>query len=346
VARIALIAYGVYLALAFGLRTAVQLRRTGASGFKGVSGRPGSAEWFAGVLFVLALLVGVAAPVPALTDVVEPIEGLDTTAVHVVGIVLFIIGLAGTLAAQVAMGESWRIGVDESERTELVTEGPFAVARNPIFSAMLPTSLGLVLMVPSWVALVGLAALVVALELQVRVVEEPYLQRTHGRTYLEYARRVGRFLPAVGRLPGGPSARDGGSSAAQGHVGLTPPEQNKALVRRLLEEVVNQGNDDALDEIAVGQIAEEARRWIGPFREAFPDFQMEIVDLVAEGDKVAAHFRCSGTHRGEWRGRSPTGRRFEAVDEVYFFTVEDGRLGSATVVEDNLARMQQLGIEP
>ncbi len=214
-AGVALTAYGVYLALAFGLRTAVQLRRTGASGFEGVSGRPGSAEWFAGVLFVVALLVGVAAPVLALIDVVEPIEGLDTTAVHVVGIVVFIIGLAATLAAQVAMGESWRIGVDESERTELVTDGPFAVARNPIFSAMLPTSLGLVLMVPSWVALVGLAALFVALELQVRVVEEPYLQRTHGQAYLEYARDVGRFVPGIGRLPRRSSARDGGSSVAQ-----------------------------------------------------------------------------------------------------------------------------------
>jgi protein-S-isoprenylcysteine O-methyltransferase Ste14 len=104
------------------------------------------------------------------------------------------------LAAQIAMGESWRIGVDESERTELVTDGPFALARNPIFAAMLPTSLGLALMVPSWVAFAGLAALFIALELQVRVVEEPYLRRVHGRTYSDYASRVGRFFPGVGRL--------------------------------------------------------------------------------------------------------------------------------------------------
>jgi protein-S-isoprenylcysteine O-methyltransferase Ste14 len=199
-ATVALIAYALYLALAFGLRTALQVSRTGSSGFKGVSGRPGSAEWFAGVLFVVALLIGVAAPVLALADVVEPIEALDTTAVHASGIALFLVGLVATLAAQVAMGESWRIGVDETERTELVTDGPFSVARNPIFAAMLPTSLGLALLVPSWVALVGLVALFVALELQVRVVEEPYLQRTHGATYVEYARRVGRFVPGVGRL--------------------------------------------------------------------------------------------------------------------------------------------------
>jgi protein-S-isoprenylcysteine O-methyltransferase Ste14 len=99
-----------------------------------------------------------------------------------------------------AMGASWRIGVDESERTSLVTDGPFAVVRNPIFSAMLPTSLGLALMVPNWVAFVGVVALFLALELQVRVVEEPYLQRVHGHAYTEYADRVGRFIPGLGKL--------------------------------------------------------------------------------------------------------------------------------------------------
>ena len=106
-------AYLLYLALAFGWRTLLQVRRTGSSGFKGVSGRVASAEWFAGVLFVVALAVGAAAPVFALTDVVEPIEALDRTPIHALGVVLFTLGLASTLAAQVAMGTSWRIGVDE-----------------------------------------------------------------------------------------------------------------------------------------------------------------------------------------------------------------------------------------
>lgn len=121
--------------------------------------------------------------------------------------------------------------------------------------------------------------------------------------------------------------------------------ENKALVRRLVDEVVNRGDEDALREIAGGEIEQAARGWIGPFREAFPDFRMEVVELVAEGDKVAAHFKCSGTHRGEWRGVAPTGRRFEDVDEIYIFTVREGRLAAATAVEDNLTRMRQLGIE-
>jgi hypothetical protein len=122
-------------------------------------------------------------------------------------------------------------------------------------------------------------------------------------------------------------------------------EVNKELIRRLVEEVVNGRNVDALDELADGRVAEAAKGWVGPFRHSFPDFEMEIVDLVAEGDKVVAHFKCSGTHEGEWRGQAPTGRRFEGVDEIYIFRIVNGRLASAVAVEDNLTRMRQLGFE-
>jgi predicted ester cyclase len=121
---------------------------------------------------------------------------------------------------------------------------------------------------------------------------------------------------------------------------------NKALVRRLVE-IVNDRDLDSLEEVARGEIAEQARGWIGPFRESFPDFRMEVEDVIAEGDKVVGYFKCSGTHRGEWRGRPPTGRRFEDVDEIYIFRVEEGKLAAATaVVEDNLTRLRQLGVEP
>jgi len=192
--------YAAYLALAFGLRTWLQLRRTGESGFKGISGRAGSLEWTAGVLFVVAIAVGVAAPVLDVTDVIEPLDALDSAGVRATGVAIFLVGLIGTLYAQIAMGESWRIGVDVDERTALVTTGPFAVVRNPIFAAMLPASLGLALLVPNAVALAGLAALWLALEIQVRLVEEPYLLRAHGDSYRQYAARVGRFVPGLGRL--------------------------------------------------------------------------------------------------------------------------------------------------
>jgi protein-S-isoprenylcysteine O-methyltransferase Ste14 len=192
--------YALYMALAFGVRTWLQLRRTGSSGFRGISGRPGSLEWAAGVLFVVAIAIGVAAPVLDIVGALEPVGGLDSAGARWAGGAIFALGLGGTLYAQLAMGESWRIGVDEHERTALVTDGPFALVRNPIFSAMLPTSLGLVLLVPNVVALAGFVALLVALEIQVRLVEEPYLLRTHGDAYRAYAHRVGRFVPRLGRM--------------------------------------------------------------------------------------------------------------------------------------------------
>jgi protein-S-isoprenylcysteine O-methyltransferase Ste14 len=81
-----------------------------------------------------------------------------------------------------------------------VTSGPFALVRNPIYAAMVPTVLGLAMLVPTWVGLLGFAGLLAALELQVRVVEEPHLLSAHGGAYAAYAERVGRFVPGVGRL--------------------------------------------------------------------------------------------------------------------------------------------------
>ena len=198
--EVALGCYAVYGALALGLRSVIQIRRTGSTGFKGVSGSPGSLEWYAGILFVVAVVIGVLAPVLDVTDTLEPIAAIDGPGAHAAGLVLFGLGLAATLYAQLAMGESWRVGVDQNERTELVTGGPFAVVRNPIFAAMIPTFLGLTLMVPNVVAFAGFAALVLALEIQVRLVEEPYLRAAHGQAYTSYAARTGRFAPRVGRM--------------------------------------------------------------------------------------------------------------------------------------------------
>lgn len=199
-AALALGLFVLYLALAFGLRTFVQFRRTGSTGFRGLSGRPGSPEWLGGVLFIVALALHLAAPILNLTGILESFTVLDNSVVGTFGIVLFTLGAVGTLAAQGAMGASWRIGVDQGEKTSLVTTGPFEIIRNPIFSAMISASLGMALMVPSPAGLAAFLLLVLAIELQVRFVEEPYLMRVHGEDYARYASRVGRFVPGIGRL--------------------------------------------------------------------------------------------------------------------------------------------------
>ena len=121
-------------------------------------------------------------------------------------------------------------------------------------------------------------------------------------------------------------------------------ERNKAVVRRMVDEVLNAGRLDAIDELYAPGLAPAARRWIAPFRTSFPDMHMEIVDLIAEGDKVVGRFTCSGTHLGEWLGDAPTGRRFEKVDEVYIFQLREGRIVHAWGIEDTLGRREQLGL--
>lgn len=197
----------VYLVLAFGLRSWLQWRRTGSNGFRGVSGARGSPEWFGGMLFVAAMVGVILAPVAELAGLVEPAPALDHPSVQIVGVVLCGGGLAGTLWAQFAMGDSWRIGVDSSDQTPLVTRGPFRLVRNPIFSFMTLGLAGIALLVPNPIAAAALFALIAGLELQVRLVEEPYLVEAHGEKYRAYASRVGRFVPGVGRLASGKDSR-------------------------------------------------------------------------------------------------------------------------------------------
>jgi protein-S-isoprenylcysteine O-methyltransferase Ste14 len=192
-----LIAFGV---LTFGVRVAIQLRRTGSTGLIGLRPGAGPLDWMSGILFVAGTVMGAASVVLVLRDDLQRIEGLDVGALHGIGIVLAAGGALAVFAAQLGMGESWRIGVSDEERTDLVTGGWFSVVRNPIYSAMIVGWIGFALMVPTWLAFAAVLVTAAGLELQVRAVEEPHLLRTHGDAYRAYAARVGRFIPAVGRL--------------------------------------------------------------------------------------------------------------------------------------------------
>ena len=189
----------LYIGLAFGWRTARQLRTTGSSGFRGLRADSSPAEYATAVLFVAALVLGFVAPVLGVLGWLKPIEQLDNSLFRILGSFAYAAGVALTLAAQVAMGTSWRIGVDPAERTQLVTDGLFSYSRNPIFTAMLFATAGLTLMLPNLAALVGLASLAVAVQIQVRLIEEPYLRRTHGDRYSEYTSETGRFVPGIGK---------------------------------------------------------------------------------------------------------------------------------------------------
>jgi predicted ester cyclase len=135
-------------------------------------------------------------------------------------------------------------------------------------------------------------------------------------------------------------------------------EQNKALLRRLMEEVFNRGNINLVDELVAPDFVEheELPPGIPPgreavkqlptmFRSAFPDFKVTLDDLIAEGDKVVVRSTWSGTQKGEFMGIAPTGK------SVSFGVIDTVRIAGGQVVEhwgqmDNLRMMQQLGVIP
>lgn len=198
VAAVAL--WGCYGALTIGWRAWRQRRSTGDWGLR--LGRAGLAAGAASALMTLGVGAAFLASVLDLRRAVGPIGGWHDDGARIAGLVVMAAGVAGVVWSQLGLRDSWRIGVDVGERTELVVDGPYGRARNPIYTTMAAVAVGAALAVPSWVAVAGAVLLVAGLELQVRAVEEPYLRATHGASYRRYAARVGRFVPWIGRLHG------------------------------------------------------------------------------------------------------------------------------------------------
>ncbi|HZC92061.1 MAG TPA: isoprenylcysteine carboxylmethyltransferase family protein [Mycobacterium sp.] len=199
-AAIALALLAVFGLLGFAWRAWLQRRRTGSTGVRGMNGRIGSAEWVAGLGFVIALVVTVVGPALQLSKVITPLSVLHAQWIQLIGIALAGIGIAFTVWAQLDMGDSWRVGVDASETTALVQTRVFGWVRNPIYTAMLVFDFGIALLTPNFVTITGLVVAIAALELQVRRVEEPYLLAKHGAAYRSYTASVGRFIPGVGLI--------------------------------------------------------------------------------------------------------------------------------------------------
>ena len=198
-----LIAVLVFYGLGFGWRTWVQLRRYGSSGivlFR--SGRPG--QHLREALFVVlavALLAeaALAAVAPRRLPGLVPLAPATAAVLRATGTVMVLGATALMLAAQLDLGASWRVGIDEGARPGLVTGGLYRYSRNPIYVAMLAALLGFALLLPSWISLGLLIGAGLGIRRHVRD-EETYLARTYGEEYRRYAARVGRFVPGVGRL--------------------------------------------------------------------------------------------------------------------------------------------------
>src|SRR3990172_6608429 len=138
-------------------------------------------------------------------------------------------------------------------------------------------------------------------------------------------------------------------------------EQNKALVRRWFEEVLNKGNTDTVDVICmrcapsfvvIQGVANPAppgleggKEIIRTLLAAFPDLHFTVGDQIAEGDMVVSRLTVHGTHQGEFMGIPPTNKQME-IAGISIWNVQDDKLIQEWVSWDSLGMLQQLGIAP
>jgi len=121
-------------------------------------------------------------------------------------------------------------------------------------------------------------------------------------------------------------------------------QNNKAIVRRLWEEVWNQTALDVCDEIFCPEYAAHEKRYAPTIWAAFPDSLHTIEEMIAEEDKVVTRFTWRGTHQGEFRGIPPTGKQVE-TQGIWIHRLAGGRIveGRQWGVVDMLGMLQQLG---
>jgi protein-S-isoprenylcysteine O-methyltransferase Ste14 len=194
---------GVILFFGVGIvwRAWLQYRRHGHTGitlFRSASW----VQWVGEGGFCLILLVIVAQPIvfavlpEALSWalIIAPAPGFVW-----VGTLVLVLGVIFLVAAQLGMGASWRVGIDEATAPGLVTEGLYRFCRNPIYLGMFVALAGMAVVLPTALSVVNLLCVVAGVRYQVSQ-EEEYLLRSYGQGFRTYASRVGRFLPGLGKL--------------------------------------------------------------------------------------------------------------------------------------------------
>ena len=136
-----------------------------------------------------------------------------------------------------------------------------------------------------------------------------------------------------------------------------PPEQNKAIYRRIMEEVFGRGNIALADQLIAANYVEHEtlpglepglegfKQMVTSFRAAFPDMRGTVEDMVAEGEKVVGRYTMRGTHRGEFMGMAPTGKQV-TVTGIDILRFDRGKVVEHWGMADQMSMMQQLGAIP
>ena len=194
-----LVCFVVLVVFITGFRMTIQRIRTGDHGLRVTKQHRSKSARLALYLQLLAIFLIVFSLALNALNLLNPHVDWGVAGL-IFGLGICVVGTVLTMVAQFQMGNSWRIGVDESEQTELVSEGLFALTRNPIYVGVMVIGIGFVALVPHLTIVISWFIAAWGIHLQVTKVEEPHLERVLGETYSHYRERVNRYLPTFRSL--------------------------------------------------------------------------------------------------------------------------------------------------
>ena len=186
----------LYMLVAFVIPTYRTYKQTGINPI--TFGKNDNAHDYIGfIMKVLIVLLFVAVLTYSMSEkmysYLVPISYLQTQILTITGLALIHIALVWISFAQFQMSNSWRIGIDEENKTKLVTDGVFSISRNPIFLGMIISVLSLFLILPNTLTFFLTITTYIVIQIQIRL-EEVFLQKQHAQDYVNYKLKTKRLL--------------------------------------------------------------------------------------------------------------------------------------------------------
>lgn len=186
-----------FIVLVFVVPSIRVYRQTGINPFRFATKHNKAHDYIGGSMKVFILLLLATVLVYSFSEfaysMLAPFEYLERPALQIAGLILGHISIIGIVIAQLQMKQSWRIGIDYENKTQLVTWGLFSKSRNPIFLFLIISLIGMFLILPNAITLSVLFAAYLVLHITMRL-EEDFLQKQHGEPYYYYKNQVRRLI--------------------------------------------------------------------------------------------------------------------------------------------------------
>lgn len=197
----ALIAYTTFLLFSIVGRIVMQYRKTGDTGLRPINSKSSVVSKIASILLFISFLVTFSISIMEAIGYILPQVSFGKLGMFT-GSSLCVSGVIVTVISQYQMGNAWRIGVDETDKTDLITHGLYSYVRNPIYCGVMLFGIGLLFLIPHVYMMFALLIGYLSIELQVRYIEEVYMLNSHGEEFKKYSIKVNRYFPKLSALGG------------------------------------------------------------------------------------------------------------------------------------------------